>query len=428
MAFWENSNTSCVPIFVGLINIVAQREGAERFSPGPHHDFPTPCEHIVLIRDTTIHIYIYMPQNMKSGLVVIVGLNLCGMYKSWWLVVLTMTSAASDSSAAFTTTIPMIQQQQQGQGQGQGRRPKQILRKQQPQRSQQAPLIPFRPQRPVVLMGTTVFGNSYLESLEFQQPFGTMTFGFGNSYLGSLELQTRNAAMTRTATTGTTASTMALPVSPSYTTISTPTTTITGATTTTTAAVAVGSDTVTSLEQQEPSPSSSSSVQEEEVSPPSYWILQEQQNEEEEEAYTYQQGHGTAAVTRRQRLEMTTTRREGMTVMVKEDDETKEKEENLLKKIKEAGMAGIISFGLVQLGFWAASAVVVLWGYVLMEGHLPDWSSQDEMAMLGAGMLFVVVVVVCDCVYFLLYWHTLLLQQNKRGSYKEVLFVCVVCV
>ena len=58
---------------------------------------------------------------------------------------------------------------------------------------------------------------------------------------------------------------------------------------------------------------------------------------------------------------------------------------DLMKKIKDAGTAGIVSFGLVQLGFWSISLIIVLFGYVKVTGHLPDLSDQEEVNKLGAG-------------------------------------------
>ena len=64
----------------------------------------------------------------------------------------------------------------------------------------------------------------------------------------------------------------------------------------------------------------------------------------------------------------------------------------LMKQIKEAGTAGIVSFALVQLGFWSVSLVIVLFGYVRLEGHLPDLSDKEELSKLGAGEYLQVVL------------------------------------
>ena len=60
----------------------------------------------------------------------------------------------------------------------------------------------------------------------------------------------------------------------------------------------------------------------------------------------------------------------------------------LMKQIKEAGTAGIISFALVQLGFWSLSLAIALFGYVKMTGHFPDLTDKEELSKLGAGTLW----------------------------------------
>ena len=66
------------------------------------------------------------------------------------------------------------------------------------------------------------------------------------------------------------------------------------------------------------------------------------------------------------------------------DEENLPEAKKLMKKIRQAGTAGIISFGMVQLGFWSLSLVVALGGYIKLTGHLPDWTDKDEMSKLGA--------------------------------------------
>lgn len=55
-----------------------------------------------------------------------------------------------------------------------------------------------------------------------------------------------------------------------------------------------------------------------------------------------------------------------------------------MKQIKEAGAAGIISFGMVQLVFWSLSLFVALVCYVRITGQLPDWTDSEEMSKSGA--------------------------------------------
>merc|ERR1740139_1323570 len=55
----------------------------------------------------------------------------------------------------------------------------------------------------------------------------------------------------------------------------------------------------------------------------------------------------------------------------------------LLKQVKEAGTAGVISYALWELGFWALSVPVCVFGYYEVTGHLPDPSNKEDMAKLG---------------------------------------------
>lgn len=64
-------------------------------------------------------------------------------------------------------------------------------------------------------------------------------------------------------------------------------------------------------------------------------------------------------------------------------DENLSESQKLLKKVKEAGTAGIISYALWELGFWAVSVPVVIFGYYEVVGHMPDFSNKDDMAKLG---------------------------------------------
>ena len=68
-----------------------------------------------------------------------------------------------------------------------------------------------------------------------------------------------------------------------------------------------------------------------------------------------------------------------------EDEESLSKTQQLMKQVKDAGTAGIISYALWELGFWLLSVPVVLLGYVQFTGHFPDFSNSDDMSKLGAG-------------------------------------------
>jgi len=80
----------------------------------------------------------------------------------------------------------------------------------------------------------------------------------------------------------------------------------------------------------------------------------------------------------------TTTTENYQLVIEKEEDPLKEEKDSLLQKIKDAGVAGFVSYGVVQLVFWAASIPVVLFGFLAVAGHLPDFSNDDDKAKLGA--------------------------------------------
>ena len=58
--------------------------------------------------------------------------------------------------------------------------------------------------------------------------------------------------------------------------------------------------------------------------------------------------------------------------------------EKLLKQVKEAGLAGVVSYALWELGFWAVSVPVVLFGYYEVTGHWPDLSDKTDIAKLSA--------------------------------------------
>ena len=56
----------------------------------------------------------------------------------------------------------------------------------------------------------------------------------------------------------------------------------------------------------------------------------------------------------------------------------------LMTQIKEAGLAGIISYGFWEVAFWSASVPVVLVSYHQLTGHWPDLTNKEEVAKLTA--------------------------------------------
>jgi hypothetical protein len=58
--------------------------------------------------------------------------------------------------------------------------------------------------------------------------------------------------------------------------------------------------------------------------------------------------------------------------------------QKLMKQVKDAGVAGVISYAVWELGFWLLSVPVVILGYKTAVGHFPDLSDKDDLAKLGA--------------------------------------------
>lgn len=58
--------------------------------------------------------------------------------------------------------------------------------------------------------------------------------------------------------------------------------------------------------------------------------------------------------------------------------------QGVLAQIKEAGTAGIVSYGIVQLGFWGVSIPICSYAFYQATGHWPDFGREDDLAKLGA--------------------------------------------
>ena len=56
----------------------------------------------------------------------------------------------------------------------------------------------------------------------------------------------------------------------------------------------------------------------------------------------------------------------------------------LLKQVKEAGTAGVISYALWELGFWFISVPVCAVGFREVTGHWPDFTNKEDLEKLGA--------------------------------------------
>ena len=67
-----------------------------------------------------------------------------------------------------------------------------------------------------------------------------------------------------------------------------------------------------------------------------------------------------------------------------EKEESSSEAQNLLGQIKEAGTAGLISYALWELGFWAVSVPVCSFAFYQATGHWPDFADKEDLAKLGA--------------------------------------------
>lgn len=67
-----------------------------------------------------------------------------------------------------------------------------------------------------------------------------------------------------------------------------------------------------------------------------------------------------------------------------EEPEEETETQKLMKKVKEAGTAGVISYALWELAFWAISVPVCAFGYYEVTGHWPNLADADDQKQLGA--------------------------------------------
>ena len=74
------------------------------------------------------------------------------------------------------------------------------------------------------------------------------------------------------------------------------------------------------------------------------------------------------------------------TAVEPKDDDNK----NLLQKVKDAGLAGVLSYAVWETAFWVLSVPVALVGYQQLTGHWPDLSNQEDLTKLGAEAFAVV--------------------------------------
>lgn len=67
-----------------------------------------------------------------------------------------------------------------------------------------------------------------------------------------------------------------------------------------------------------------------------------------------------------------------------EPEEEMTETQKLMKQVKDAGKAGVISYALWELAFWALSVPVCAVGYYQVTGHWPDFGNPDDQKKLGA--------------------------------------------
>jgi len=67
-----------------------------------------------------------------------------------------------------------------------------------------------------------------------------------------------------------------------------------------------------------------------------------------------------------------------------EPEEELSESKKLLQQVKDAGVAGIISYIFWEWAFWGVSVPVCIFGYQAATGHWPDFSNQEDLGKLGA--------------------------------------------
>lgn len=76
---------------------------------------------------------------------------------------------------------------------------------------------------------------------------------------------------------------------------------------------------------------------------------------------------------------------------IKDDECVVEEElsdtQKLLKQVKEAGTAGVISYALWELAFWILSVPVCAFTYYETVGHWPDFTNPEDQAKIGTEVV-----------------------------------------
>merc|ERR1719261_1849036 len=71
-------------------------------------------------------------------------------------------------------------------------------------------------------------------------------------------------------------------------------------------------------------------------------------------------------------------------VKVNKENPEKEDSASMMQKVKDAGVAGIISYIFWEWAFWGVSVPVALFGFKAAVGYWPDFQNTEDMAKLGA--------------------------------------------
>jgi hypothetical protein len=69
---------------------------------------------------------------------------------------------------------------------------------------------------------------------------------------------------------------------------------------------------------------------------------------------------------------------------MQEQGEEKGQTKMLMQQVKDAGIAGVISYALWELGFWTISIPVCIVAYYHLTGYWPDVRNQGDLQKLGA--------------------------------------------
>merc|ERR1711871_1511861 len=74
----------------------------------------------------------------------------------------------------------------------------------------------------------------------------------------------------------------------------------------------------------------------------------------------------------------------GKVVPTSGGEEELSESKKLLQQVKDAGVAGIISYIFWEWACWGVSIPVCISAYYAATGHFPDFSNKEDLAQLGA--------------------------------------------